>query len=233
MGSIEHSEMMGPDFKTIGLRIYKPKDSTDDKHPLIMLFHGGGWLMGDLDTEDTTGRGLCSRVPAVVVSVDYRLAPEAPFPAAPEDCYAAYLWSVEHAAELGGDPSRIALTGTSAGGNLAGAVALMATDRNGPPISHITMFCPVIEADFTTDSYTEFAKGFGLTREAMEWFWKCYCQNRSDMMHPYANLMEAKDLSGMPATTIITAGCDPLRDEGEKFGARFENIRRGYPDKPL
>ena len=215
VGSVEDSYFPGPKSE-IPIRIYRPDD--DEGHPLVMLFHGGGWVIGDLDAEDTTARGTCSRVNAVVVSVDYRLAPETRFPGAVEDCYEATKWAVENSDSLGIDGSRVATTGTSAGGNLSGAVSMMARDLNGPAISHQVLFCPVIDFDFNRQSYIECAEGYGLTREAMIWYWNQYTGTGEDRSNPYAALIKASDLSGLPDATIIAAQYDPLVDEAVAYG---------------
>lgn len=214
VGSIEDRTVPGPDGE-IPVRVYKPE--SRGPHPLVMLFHGGGWVVGDLDTEDTTCRGLCRRAGAVVVSVDYRLAPETRYPGAVEDCYAVTAWAVEHANELGIDASKIATSGTSAGGNLSGAVAMMARDRGGPRIAHQVLFCPVIDADFDRPSYIANAKDYGLTRDSMIWFWNHYTGDGNDRFEPYASLLRAQDLSGLPDATIIAAEYDPLVDEAVAY----------------
>jgi acetyl esterase len=212
--AIEDRTATGPGGD-IPVRVYKPDDQPG--HPLVMLYHGGGWVIGDLDTEDTTCRGLCNRVNAVVVSVDYRLAPETVFPGAVEDCYAATLWAVDHADELGADPGRIATSGTSAGGNLSGAVAMMARDRGGPAIAHQVLFCPVIDCDFDRPSYVRNAVDYGLTRQGMVWFWDQYTPAGTDRHSPYVSLIRASDLSGLPDATVIAAEYDPLLDEAVAY----------------
>ena len=213
--SVEDRTIPGP-AGDIPIRIYRPDDQPG--HPLIMLYHGGGWVVGDLENEDTTCRGLCRRVKAVVVSVDYRLAPETPFPGPVDDCYAATQWAVDHADELGIDASRIATSGTSAGGNLSGAIALMARDKGGPAIAHQVLFCPVIDCDFDRPSYLANAEGYGLTREGMMWYWDQYTGTGDDRNHAYASLIRADDLSGLPDATIIAAEYDPLVDEAVAYG---------------
>jgi len=215
VGSVEDSSFPGP-TGDVPIRIYRPDE--DESHPLVMLFHGGGWVIGDLDAEDTTARGTCSRVNAVVVSVDYRLAPETRFPGAVEDCYEATKWAVDNSDSLGIDGSRVATTGTSAGGNLSGAVSMMARDLGGPTISHQVLFCPVIDFNFDRQSYIECAEGYGLTREAMIWFWNQYTGTGGDRSNPYAALIRASDLSGLPDATIIAAQYDPLVDEAIAYG---------------
>lgn len=214
VGSIEDRMIPGP-AGDIPIRIYRPAGISNP--PLIMLYHGGGWVVGDLESEDATCRGLCRRVGAVVISVDYRLAPETRYPGAVEDCYAATEWAVKNATELGIDASRIATSGTSAGGNLSGAIAQMARDKGGPSITHQVLFCPVIDADFDRKSYIANATGYGLTREGMMWFWDQYTGTGNARFEPYASLIRANSLSGLPPATIIAAEYDPLVDEAVAY----------------
>ena len=188
----------------------------------MIYFHGGGWVIGDLDSEDSTSRGLVNRVNAVLISVDYRMAPEDRFPAAPEDCYAATVWAVKHADELGVDASNLAVAGTSAGGNLSAAVALMARDRGGPTIKHQVLFCPVIDRSFNRPSCIANAEGFGLTTEGMVWFWDQYIGSEEDGHHPYASVIRAEDLSGLADATVIAAEYDPLLDEASDYAAALK-----------
>ncbi len=185
--------------------------------PVLMYFHGGGWVLGSVQASDSTCRYLANGAQCVVVSVEYRLAPEAKFPAAADDCYAATMWAAENASSFGGDATRLAVTGGSAGGNLAAAVALMARDRGGPPIVQQTLVYPVIEPDFSTASYEENAVGYGLERKTMEWYWDHYLQSDADASNPYAAPSRAETLGGLPPALVITAEFDPLRDEGEKY----------------
>lgn len=215
VGNIEERTVPGPATE-IPIRIYRP--NAEGVRPLIMLYHGGGWVVGDLESEDAACRVLCNKVGAVVVSVDYRLAPESPFPGPAEDCYAVTEWVIDHADELGIDPTRVATSGTSAGGNLSGAVAMMARDRGGPAIAHQVLFCPVIDADFDRTSYVTNANDYGLTRDSMIWFWDHYTGSGDDRFSPYASLIRAKDLSGLPDATIIAAEYDPLVDEAVAYG---------------
>jgi acetyl esterase len=214
VGEISERTIPGP-AGDIPIRIYRP--TTEGPHPLIMLFHGGGWVVGDLDSEDSTSRGLVNRVNAVLVSVDYRMAPEDIFPAAPEDCYAATLWAVENADELGVDATNLAVAGTSAGGNLSAAIAQMARDRGGPVIKHQVLFCPVIDHNYTRPSWTANAEGFGLTSEVMKWFWDQYLGSDADGKNPYASPIQAVDLTGLADATIIAAEYDPLLDEAADY----------------
>lgn len=219
VGNIEERTVPGP-AGDIPVRIYRP--NADGVRPLIMLYHGGGWVVGDLESEDAACRGLCNRVGAVVVSVDYRLAPETVFPGAVDDCYAATVWVTDHAEEFGIDPSRVATSGTSAGGNLSGAIAMMARDRGGPTIAHQVLFCPVIDADFDRSSYVANANDYGLTRDNMIWFWDHYTGTGEDRFSPYASLIRADDLSGLPDATIIAAEYDPLVDEAVAYGKALQ-----------
>ena len=153
--------------------------------PILVWFHGGGWVLGDLDSADPTARHLAVGAGCVVVSVDYRLAPETKFPGAADDCYAATQWAVQHAADHG-DPDRIAVGGDSAGGNLAAAVSLMARDRRGPSLAFQLLVYPVTHCNYTTSSYQSFAEGYMLTRASMQWYWNHYLQDIADANNPYA-----------------------------------------------
>lgn len=200
----------------IGVRVYRPATSSDGPVPIIVFAHGGGFVFCDLDTHDGLCRSMANGVGAVVVSVDYRLAPEHRWPTAAEDVYAAAVWATEHAAEFGADPARLIVAGDSAGGNLAAVVALMARDRGGPAITAQALLYPVIAADFGTESYRRFAEGFYNTHAAMSWYWDQYVPDAADRTHPYAS-PAAADLTGLPPAVVVTAGCDPLRSEGDAY----------------
>jgi acetyl esterase len=219
IAGVEDRKIPGPAGE-IPVRIYRP----DGKAPLpaLVYFHGGGWVIGSLETHDGSCRDLANRVGCVVVSVDYRLAPEHRYPAAAEDCFAATKWVAANAAALGVDPKRIAIGGDSAGGNLAAAVALMARDRRGPALRHQLLIYPVTDADFTRASYRENAEGYLLTTQAMEWFWGHYVPEAAQRKEPYAAPLQAKDLAGLPPAFVITAEYDPLRDEGEAYAKRLQ-----------
>jgi acetyl esterase len=186
-------------------------------------FHGGGWVIGDLDSADGTARHLTVGAGCVTVSVDYRLAPETKFPGAADDCYAATVWAAQHAARLNGDPSRIALGGDSAGGNLAAAVSLMARDRGLPPLLFQLLVYPVTERDFDTDSYQRCADGYLLSCDSMKWYWDHYLSTPAAAANPYAAPMQAKDVRNLPAALVITAEYDPLCDEGEAYAQRLKD----------
>jgi acetyl esterase len=197
------------------VRIYWPEGRSPA--PLVVFFHGGGFVLCSLDTHDELCRALCRESGAVLVSVDYRLAPEAPYPAAADDCYAALAWAVSHAAELGADPTRVAVAGDSAGGNLAAATALRARDLGGPALRHQCLIYPVTDCRFDTPSYIENAEGYFLTAETMRWFWSHYLQDMGRAAEPYASPLRAPSLAGLPPALVITAEYDPLRDEGEHY----------------
>jgi acetyl esterase len=215
---VENRTILGPAGQ-IPVRIYAPTGQAP--LPVLVYFHGGGWVIGDLDSADGACRALANGAGCLVVSVDYRLAPEAKFPAAVDDCYAATVWTAEHAASLGGDPSRIAVGGDSCGGNLAAVVALSARDKGGPHLCYQLLICPIIDRNFETASYRDNAEGYGLLRADMEYAWRHYLRSDVDAQNPYAAPLRAKDLANLPPALIITAGYDVLRDEGEAYARRL------------
>lgn len=204
----------------IPVRVYTPAGSAP--LPLLVYFHGGGWVLGGIETHDGTCRELANGAGCVVVSVDYRLAPEHKFPAAPEDCYAATQWAAAHAAELGADARRLAVGGDSAGGNLAAVVSQMARDRGGPALVFQLLVYPVTVAGFDTPSYRDNAEGYLLTTADMHWFWDHYLTGPADAANPYASPLRAARLDALPPALVITAEFDPLRDEGERYAHRLE-----------
>ena len=204
----------------IPVRIYTP--AGEGPFPALVYYHGGGWVIGNLDTVDVPCRLLANRAGCVVVSVDYRLAPEHKFPTAAEDAYAAAKWVAENAASIGVDPERVAVGGDSAGGNLATVVALMAREQRGPALAYQMLIYPVTNHSYDTDSYRENAEGYFLTKNTMEWFWNHYLRDEQDGQHPYASPLLAEDVSGLPPALVITAGFDPLRDEGEAYAERLK-----------
>lgn len=197
----------------VPVRIYTPAGAGP--FPLLVFFHGGGWVGGSLNSHDGTARELCAAAEAVVVAVDYRLAPEHRFPAGLEDCYAALTWVAQHAAELNGDASRLAICGDSAGGNLSAAVALVNRDRGGPRLSLQVLVYPVIDPSCATESMRTNGRDYMLTSDSMQWMWSLYVGKEDDFTNPYAAPRFAHDLSGLPPALVITAEYDPLRDEGE------------------
>ncbi len=204
----------------IPIRIYQPAASAPS--PAIVYFHGGGFVIGDIETHDGMCRMIANAAGATVISVDYRLAPEHKFPAAAEDAYAATCEVVRRADRLGIDPERIAVGGDSAGGNLAAVVALMARDRNGPKLAMQVLLYPVTDASVDTRSYHEYAQGYMLTRAGMAWFWNHYLADPAEGEQAYASPLRAGDLSRLPPALVITAECDPLCDEGDAYARRLE-----------
>lgn len=209
----------------IPVRIYTPEGKKP--FPTLLYIHGGGWVVGSLDTHDDLCRSLCHRVRCVVVSVAYRLAPEAKFPAALEDCYSALEWCAKHATEIGGDGKHLAVAGDSAGGHLTACTSLYARDHKGPKITQQVLIYPVINHGFDTASYHQNAEGYGLNRVRMMWYWNHYLAKPEDGGNPYASPLQAKDLRGLPPALILTAEYDPLRDEAEAYAARLH--RAGVP----
>jgi acetyl esterase len=203
----------------ITIRCYRPRDT--DGLPVLVFFHGGGWVIGDLDTHDGICRALANAADCAVASVDYRLAPEHKYPVAADDAFAATRWIAQNGRRLGVDGQRLAVGGDSAGGNLAAVVSLMAREHGGPSIRFHLMVYPVTHHSFDTPSYRECAEGYLLTRSAMQWFWNHYLRGPDDGRQGYASPLLAKDLSGLPPALVITAGYDPLRDEGEAYATRL------------
>jgi acetyl esterase len=202
------------------LRVYTPLGAGP--FPMLVFFHGGGFVVCDLDTHDPICRNLCAGAGCVVVSVDYRLAPEHRFPAAPDDCLAATRWATEHAADLGADPARVAVGGDSAGGSLATVTALRIRDEGGPRLAGQLLIYPATDlGPPATPSYVENVEGYGLTANAVAWFWEKYLDDPSQVRHPHASPLHTPDLRGLPPALVITAEYDPLRDEGERYGERL------------
>jgi len=220
VAKVEDREIPGPDSQ-VPVRIYTP--NGDGPFPCLVWFHGGGWVVGDLDSADSTARHLTVGAGCVVVSIDYRLAPETKFPGPAEDCYAATSWVFENASGLGILADRIAVGGDSSGGNLAAAVCLMIKDRGGPNLAMQLLVYPVTDWSFQTDSYVDNAEGYQLTKDTMIWYWDQYVSHDGDAQDPYAAPLKAPDLSGLPSALVITAEFDPLRDEGEAYANRLKD----------
>ena len=208
------------DGSEITLRLYTPEG--EGPFPVIVFFHGGGWVLGDLEIVDPICRSLANSTECLVVSVDYRLAPEYKFPVGIEDCYAATKWVSENITNYNGDPNRIATCGDSAGGNLAAVIPLMAKDRGGPNIAYQIILYGVTDFSFSTKSYLENGKGFYLETTAMHWFADQYFNHDDEKLNPYASPILAKDLSDLPPALVITCEYDVLRDEGEAYAARLK-----------
>jgi len=215
---VENRTLPGPRGE-IPVRVYTPEGRAP--FPVLVYFHGGGWVIGNLETHDGLCRHLANAAHCVVVSVDYRLAPEHPFPASGEDAYAATRWVAGNAAALGGDAKRIAVGGDSAGGNLSAVVSLMARDRGGPPIVFQLLVYPATDLPSANMSYRENGEGYFLTAKSMHWFFAHYCGANPDASDPYLCPLRAKNLGGLPPALVVTAGFDPLRDEGEAYAARL------------
>ena len=218
VGEVRDREIPGGSG-SIAVRIYSPAGTSAGPRPVVVFFHGGGFVICDLDSHDGFCRAMCNGIGAVVVSVDYRLAPESPWPAAADDAYAATCWVAQHAPEFGGDPDRLLVAGDSSGGNLAAVAALMSRDRGGPAVAGQVLIYPVVEPDFDTESYVEFAEDHFLTRAAMQWYWDQYLPAHRETVPTYAAPVRAEDLGGLPPAVVITAERDPLRYEGEKYAA--------------
>lgn len=227
VANVENYSIPGPDpgpispDREIPIRVYEP--DTTPPYPALVYFHGGGWTAGSLDAYDNVCAALTNRADCLTISVDYRLAPEHPFPAAVEDCYAAVSWLAEHGDRASVDVDRIAIAGDSAGGNLSAAVTLMIRDHGGPALVHQGLVYPVVSSpvvhDF--DSYEENAEGYLLETASVEWYADRYLQSPVHARNEYAAPLLADDLSGLPPATIVTAGFDPLRDEGIAYADRL------------
>jgi acetyl esterase len=218
LGSVANRTIPGP-AGDLPVRIYTPEGSGP--FPILVYYHGGGWVLGDLDTHDGVCRQLANGARCLVVSVDYRLAPEHKFPAAADDAYAALVWASKNGDTIGGDPARLAIAGDSAGGNLTCVVALMARDKGGPRLAFQLPIYPVTDHAFDTPSYRDNATGYLLEHDAMVWFWNHYLRTSADGAEAYASPLRAKDLKGLPPALVITAEFDPLRDEGEAYAKRL------------
>ncbi|MGG5822325.1 alpha/beta hydrolase [Falsiroseomonas sp. HW251] len=218
----------------IPVRVYRP--DLEPGRPVIVFFHGSGFVICSVETHDGLVRQLCRRSRMIVVSVDYALAPENKFPAAPEDCLAATRWVFAHARDFGGDPARIVLAGDSVGGTMSAVTAIRLRDAGEPAPRAMLLMYPVTDHPSAgMPSYTERGAGCGLTREGMEWFWNHYLQDAADGAHPHASPNRAEDLSRLPSSYVITAEYDPLRDEGKVFADRLQAagnvvLHRRYAD---
>lgn len=204
----------------IKVRIYTPEGQGP--FPIFVYYHGGGWVIGDIEISDASCRMLANRTNRIVVSVDYRLAPEYKFPIPAEDSYDALKWVSQNAVTINGDASNIVVGGDSAGGNLATAVSLMSRDRKGPNISAQVLIYPVTALGYDTDSYHEFAEGFGLDRDLMIWFGNYYINSEADTKNKYVAPLYAEDLSNLPQAYVITSENDVLRDEGLAYAQRLQ-----------
>ena len=220
VGSVSERLIPGPGGE-LPARIYTPEGNSP--LALIVYFHGGGWASNNLDTHDELCRKLSRETNSVVVSVDYRLAPEAKFPAAVEDCIAATKWIADHAAEWHADPKRLIVAGDSSGANLATVVALLSRQNGGPDIAGQILFYPATDYyEPGTKSYRSFSEGYGLTGVDMAWFWDLYLPGKAAANDPRASPLRAERLDGLPPALVITAEYDPLVDEGHAYALRLQ-----------
>ena len=227
VAAVREEVIAGPGGR-LRIRLYTPHGSGP--FPLLVFFHGSGFVLCSLDTHDGMCRHLCAGAGCVVASVDYRLAPEDKFPAGIDDCLHATRWAAAHAAELGADPARIAVAGDSAGANMAAVTAIRVRDEGGPALCGQLLLYPVTDYHTPgTPSYRDNAEGYGLTRTTMEWFWAHYLNDPSEGAHPHASPLRASSLSGLPLAFVVTAEYDPLRDEGELYAERLRQA--GVPTK--
>jgi len=215
IGKVEDRNIPGPDGE-IPVRIYTPVAAGSDALPVLVYYHGGGWVIGDLETHDALCRTLANEAGCKVVAVDYRLAPEHVFPAAVDDCYAALKWVEANGASIGVDATRIAVAGDSAGGNLAAVISQIAKAEKGPRIALQLLIYPVTDTDIDTGSYKENESGYFLERDGMIWFFDHYLKG-TDRNDPRVAPLKATSLAGLPPAYVVTAGFDPLRDEGRAY----------------
>ena len=219
----------------IPLRLYRGKGAAKDRpQPALIYFHGGGWVIGDLESHDQLCRALANAIPAIVVAVDYRLAPEHKFPAAVEDCLAAYRWLRSRATEVGGDAGRVGLAGDSAGGNLSAVVSQLSAAAGDPVPTCQALIYPGLDFSLDTPSHRELKDGHVIPRDRILWYMEQYLRTDADRLDPKASPMRAKDLAGQPPTMVVTAGFDPLRDEGLAYAERLRKagvdvVYREYP----
>lgn len=218
VGEVVELRIPGADGE-LAARLYRPADAGDV--PVLLYFFGGGWTLGSLDTCDGICRRLVNGAGCMVVSVAYRLAPEHPFPAAPRDCFAATQWLAKHAEDFGGDRSRIAVAGDSAGGNLAAAVTLMARDSGCPPIACQVLVYPNVDYLADTESMRNSTDPDLFNSSSVAWYWSHYLADPADGAHPLASPLRAEHLHGLPPALVLTAEYDPLRDEAERYASRL------------
>jgi acetyl esterase len=207
--------------QAVPVRIYRPAAHAGGALPCVIYIHGGGFMMGDLDSSDTNAWGLCAGTGASVVSVDYRLTPEHPFPAAFDDCYGVLVWLAQHGAEIGIDPTRIAISGDSAGGNLSAAVCLAARDRNGPAIRAQAVLYPSMCEEPTSASYIENANSPSLTTESVVYYNTTYTSGATHAGNPYAAPTRAKSFANLPPALVHVGDLDPLRDDARLYASKL------------
>lgn len=218
-----HTIPDGPDGKDISITIVRPANSSNETLPVVMFIHGGGWVLGGFDTHERLVRELANKANVAVVFVNYTLSPEAKYPIALEQAYAATRWVAQNGQSININSSRLAVVGDSVGGNLTAALTLLAKERGGPPIRFQVLFYPVANASFDTPSYTKYEQGYWLTREAMKWFWNNYTSNQTNLNEPTVSPLQASvdQLKGLPPALIINGENDVLRDEGEAYALKL------------
>lgn len=204
----------------VPVRVYRPANASEPA-PCIIYMHGGGFMMGDLDSSDSNAWGYAAETGAVVVSVDYRLTPEHPYPAAFNDCYGVLTWVADNAGELGIDAERIAVAGDSAGGNLGAALALAARDHGGPHIAAQALIYGSFGLEQDSGSYLEYAEGLGLTLASTQKFRQMYLPDQLDTDDPYARPIKARDFANLPPALVHSAEMDPIRDDGRAYAAQL------------
>ena len=233
MAEVRELQASGP-HGAIPLRLYRPESATATPGPLLVFFHGGGWVIGGLQSYDAVCRALAAKARCRVISVDYRLAPEHKFPTAVEDAFAALTWIAGNAADLGVDATRIAVGGDSAGGNLSAVVAQLARDTGGPALRFQLLIYPATDLRGGTESHREFADGYLLTSQLMRWFFDHYMRSEDDTANTLASPLLTQSLAGLPPALVLTAGFDPLQDEGKAYAARLaaegvDTLHQHYP----
>jgi acetyl esterase len=222
VGDVHNKTIAGP-AGDIDIRIYKPASAREGRTlPVVLYIHGGGWVIADIDTYDSSARAVCNAAHCIVVSTEYRHGPEHRFPAAHDDVYAAYKWALANAADLGGDTARVAVVGESAGGNMAANICMRARDEGVQAPVYQVLVYPVSGYDFNTESYREMTHATPLSSQSMRWFFDNYLGTPEDGNLPAISLDRA-DLSGLPPVTIVSAELDPLRSEGEALAQRFQS----------
>ena len=219
----------GPTAKQISITIVRPQSNSNETLPIVVYFHGGGWVLGGFDTHERLVRELATKANVVVIFVNYTPSPEAKYPVALEEAYAATKWIAQNGKSIDVNASRLAVAGDSVGGNMAAAVAILAKERSGPPIRFQLLFYPVTDANFETSSYMKYQEGYWLSREAMKWFWDNYVSNQTNIKEPTVSPLQASidRLRGMPPTLIINGEFDVLRDEGEAYAHKL--MEAGVP----
>jgi acetyl esterase/lipase len=218
---IDHQVIPGPSPEGILVRTYTPK-TGNGPFPVIVYYHGGGWVIADLDTYDPSARALADKTGAIVISVAYRQAPEHKFPAAHNDAFAAYEWALNNAGSINGNPAKVAVAGESAGGNLAAAVSMMAKEKGVKLPVHQLLVYPIANYDFNSPSYKQYADAKPLSKPLMQWFFDKYLNNPAEGNNPLISLVKAPDVSGLPPATVITAQIDPLMSEGKQYADKLK-----------